>query len=102
MAKTRQRNPRTVMRYVKPGTEAVAEITQLLEPPDAAGVVRIIKMVAAADRCARLNPPSQSPALCMTGLAFGETAVRSTVGVVVRRVVANDPVEEWDGDREGT
>jgi integrase len=33
MAKTRHRNPRTVMRYVKPGAEAVAELTQLLEPP---------------------------------------------------------------------
>jgi integrase len=33
MAKTRHRNPRTVMRYVKPGVEAVAEVTQLLEPP---------------------------------------------------------------------
>jgi integrase len=33
MAKTRHRNPRTVMRYVKPGAEAVAEVTQLLEPP---------------------------------------------------------------------
>jgi integrase len=33
MAKTRHRNPRTVMRYVEPGAEAVAEITQLLEPP---------------------------------------------------------------------
>jgi hypothetical protein len=33
MAKTRHRNPRTVMRYVKPSAEAVAEITQLLEPP---------------------------------------------------------------------
>jgi integrase len=29
MAKTRHRNPRTVMRYVKPGAEAVAEVTQL-------------------------------------------------------------------------
>ena len=27
MAKTRHRNPRTAMRYVRPGTEAVAEIT---------------------------------------------------------------------------
>ena len=33
MAKTRHRNPRTAMRYVRPGAEAVAEITGLLEPP---------------------------------------------------------------------
>jgi hypothetical protein len=33
MAKTRHRNPRTAMRYVRPGAEAVAEITALLEPP---------------------------------------------------------------------
>ncbi len=33
MAKTRHRNPRTAMRYVRPGAEAVAEITPLLEPP---------------------------------------------------------------------
>ncbi len=33
MAKTRYRNPRTAMRYVRPGAEAVAEITALLEPP---------------------------------------------------------------------
>ena len=33
MAKTRHRNPRTTMRYVRPGAEAVAEITALLEPP---------------------------------------------------------------------
>ena len=33
MAKTRHRNPRTAMRYVRPGAQAVAEITALLEPP---------------------------------------------------------------------
>jgi hypothetical protein len=33
MAKTRHRNPRTAMRYIRPGAEAVAEITGLLEPP---------------------------------------------------------------------
>ena len=33
MAKTRHRNPRTAMRYVRPGAEAVAEITGLPEPP---------------------------------------------------------------------
>ncbi len=33
MAKTRHRNPRTAMRYIKPGAEAVAEVTALLEPP---------------------------------------------------------------------
>jgi hypothetical protein len=31
MAKTRHRNPRTAMRYVKPGGEAVAEVTELLD-----------------------------------------------------------------------
>ena len=33
MAKTRHRNPRTVLRCVRPGGEAVAEVTELLEPP---------------------------------------------------------------------
>ena len=33
MAKTRHRNPRTAMRYVRPGAEAVAEIIGLPEPP---------------------------------------------------------------------
>jgi integrase len=35
MAKTRHRNPRTAMRYVKPGGQAVAEVTELLDtaPP---------------------------------------------------------------------
>jgi hypothetical protein len=35
MAKTRHRNPRTAMRYVKPGAEVVAEVTELLDitPP---------------------------------------------------------------------
>jgi Phage integrase family len=35
MAKGRWRNPRTAMRYVKPGGEAVAEVTELLDiaPP---------------------------------------------------------------------
>ena len=33
MAKTRHRNPRTAMRYVRPGAEAVAEVTALLDPP---------------------------------------------------------------------
>ena len=28
-----RRSPRTVMRYVKPGDEAVAEVTSLLGPP---------------------------------------------------------------------
>jgi hypothetical protein len=32
MAKTRHKSPRTVMRYVKPGDEAVAEVTSLLGP----------------------------------------------------------------------
>ncbi len=31
MAKTRHRNPRTAMRYVKPGAEAVSEVTELLD-----------------------------------------------------------------------
>jgi len=31
MAKTRHRNPRTAMRYVQPGGEAVAEVTELLD-----------------------------------------------------------------------
>ena len=33
MAKTRHKSPRTVMRYVKPGDAAVAEVTTLLGPP---------------------------------------------------------------------
>ena len=35
MAKTRHRNPRTAMRYVKPGAVALAEVTELLDitPP---------------------------------------------------------------------
>jgi integrase len=33
MAKTRHRNPRTAMRYTRPGSEAVAEITAILAPP---------------------------------------------------------------------
>ncbi len=33
MAKTRHKSPRTAMRYVKPGSEAVAEVTSLLGPP---------------------------------------------------------------------
>jgi hypothetical protein len=33
MAKTRHRSPRTVMRYVKPGDAAVAEVTSLLGLP---------------------------------------------------------------------
>lgn len=33
MAKTRPKSPRTVMRYVKPGDEAVAEVISLLGAP---------------------------------------------------------------------
>jgi integrase len=33
MAKTRHKSPRTVMRYVRPGDAAVAEVTSLLAPP---------------------------------------------------------------------
>jgi integrase len=33
MAKTRHKSPRTAMRYVNPGAEAVAEVTELLDPP---------------------------------------------------------------------
>jgi integrase len=33
MAKTRHKNPRTAMRYIKPGSQAVAEVTELLQPP---------------------------------------------------------------------
>ncbi len=32
MAKTRHKNPRTAMRYIKPGGEAAAEITGILGP----------------------------------------------------------------------
>ncbi len=32
MAKTRHKNPRTAMRYIKPGGEAVAGITGILGP----------------------------------------------------------------------
>ena len=32
MAKTRHKNPRTAMRYIKPGAEAVAKITGILGP----------------------------------------------------------------------
>jgi hypothetical protein len=32
MAKTRHKNPRTAMSYIKPGGEAVAEITGILGP----------------------------------------------------------------------
>jgi integrase len=37
MAKTRHKNPRTAMRYIKPGPQAVAEVTELLEPPKRRG-----------------------------------------------------------------
>lgn len=30
-AKTRHRNPRTAMRYIRPGPEAVAAVTELLD-----------------------------------------------------------------------
>ncbi|MEV0758331.1 tyrosine-type recombinase/integrase [Streptosporangium sp. NPDC050280] len=33
MGKTRHKNPRTAMRYARPGSEAVAEITGILAPP---------------------------------------------------------------------
>ncbi|MGI5171537.1 tyrosine-type recombinase/integrase [Spirillospora sp. CA-253888] len=33
MAKTRHKNPRTAMRYTRPGSQAVADITGLLGPP---------------------------------------------------------------------
>jgi integrase len=33
MAKTRHKNPRTAMRYTRPGGEAVAEVTGILAPP---------------------------------------------------------------------
>jgi hypothetical protein len=33
MAKTRHKSPRTAMRYVNPGPAAIAQITELLDPP---------------------------------------------------------------------
>jgi len=33
MAKTRHKSPRTAMRYVNPGPAAVAEVSELLNPP---------------------------------------------------------------------
>ncbi len=33
MAKTRHKNPRTAMRYIKPGAQTVADVTELLQPP---------------------------------------------------------------------
>ncbi|MFB4283546.1 hypothetical protein ACBJ59_50160 [Nonomuraea sp. MTCD27] len=33
MSKTRHKNPRTAMRYVKPGAEAIAAVTEHLAPP---------------------------------------------------------------------
>ncbi|MGW2156844.1 tyrosine-type recombinase/integrase [Nonomuraea sp. NPDC001699] len=32
MGKTRHKNPRTAMRYVKPGPEAIAKVTEILAP----------------------------------------------------------------------
>ncbi|MEU7990632.1 tyrosine-type recombinase/integrase [Streptosporangium canum] len=32
MGKTRHMNPRTAMRYVKPGAEAIAKVTEVLAP----------------------------------------------------------------------
>ncbi|MGJ6969785.1 tyrosine-type recombinase/integrase [Streptosporangium sp. G11] len=32
MGKTRHKNPRTAMRYVKPGAEAIAKVTEVLAP----------------------------------------------------------------------
>ncbi len=40
MAKTRHKSPRTVMRYVKPGDAAVAEVTSLLGPPRRTNLAR--------------------------------------------------------------
>jgi hypothetical protein len=33
MAKSRHKSPRTAMRYIKPGDDAVAEVTSLLGAP---------------------------------------------------------------------
>ncbi|MFB4269718.1 hypothetical protein [Nonomuraea sp. GTA35] len=33
MGKTRHENPRTAVRYVKPGAEAIAKVTEVLAPP---------------------------------------------------------------------
>ncbi|WP_240974270.1 hypothetical protein [Nonomuraea composti] len=33
MSKTRHKNPRTAMRYVKPGAEAIVKATEVLAPP---------------------------------------------------------------------
>ncbi|GAA4232565.1 hypothetical protein FHR32_002183 [Streptosporangium album] len=33
MGKTRRKNPRTAMRYVKPGSEAIAAVTKHPAPP---------------------------------------------------------------------
>ncbi|MEV4081707.1 tyrosine-type recombinase/integrase [Nonomuraea fuscirosea] len=33
MGKTRHKNPRTAMRYVKPGPEAIAKVIEHLTPP---------------------------------------------------------------------
>ncbi|GAB3151671.1 hypothetical protein [Microbispora hainanensis] len=32
MGRTRHKNPRTAMRYVKPGAEAIAKVTEVLAP----------------------------------------------------------------------
>lgn len=32
MGKTRHKNPRTALRYVKPGAEAIAKVTEALAP----------------------------------------------------------------------
>lgn len=33
MAKTRHKSPRTAMRYVNPSAAAIAQVTELLDPP---------------------------------------------------------------------
>jgi len=33
MGKTRHKSPRTAMRYVNPGPAAIAQVTELLDPP---------------------------------------------------------------------
>jgi hypothetical protein len=58
MAKTRHRNPRTAMRYVRPGAEAGAEVTALLEPPRRRGLTTIWRPGSATQAGGRVAPPA--------------------------------------------
>ena len=87
MAETRHKSPRTAMRYVKPGDEAVAEVTSLLGPAPAHPLARPLPVAGRSYGKPAHDNSRRKPALPSACLipATSAQAVCTGLGTSVQR-----------------